>query len=89
MGFHTTLDLRCVRHLTAYGLHDDSTPSLQLYDHDWHCFGCRIGGSVYDFGARLYGLDTRGREFLQLRQRLAEKLLPLTLVSNRHGSCHP
>jgi RepB DNA-primase from phage plasmid/CHC2 zinc finger len=54
--------------------HDDSTPSLQLYDHDWHCFGCRIGGSVYDFGARLYGLDTRGREFLQLRQRLAEEL---------------
>jgi hypothetical protein len=69
--------------------HDDSTPSLQLYDHDWHCFGCRIGGSVYDFGARLYGLDTRGREFLQLRQRLAEELLPLTLVSNRHGSYHP
>ena len=54
--------------------HDDSTPSLQLYDHDWHCFGCRLGGSVYDFGARLYGLDTRGREFLQLRQRLAEEL---------------
>jgi hypothetical protein len=52
-------------------LHDDSTPSLQLYDHGWYCFACRIGGSIYDFGALLYGLDTRGNQFLQLRQRLA------------------
>ena len=41
--------------------HDDHTPSLQLYDHGWYCFGaCRTGGSIYDFGALLYGLDTRG-----------------------------
>jgi hypothetical protein len=59
--------------------HDpDSTPSLQLYEHSWHCFGCRLGGSVYDFGALLYRLDTRGHQFLQLRQRLAEELLHLT-----------
>jgi hypothetical protein len=54
--------------------HDDSTPSLQLYDHGWYCFACRIGGSIYDFGALLYGLDTRGNQFLQLRQRLAKEL---------------
>ena len=55
--------------------HDDSTPSLQLYDHGWYCFGaCRTGGSIYDFGALLYGLDTRGHQFLQLRQRLATEL---------------
>jgi hypothetical protein len=61
--------------------HDDRHPSLQLYQHDWYCFGaCRTGGTIYDFGALLYGLRPRGREFLQLRQRLAEDLLPLRLV---------
>ena len=55
--------------------HEDHTPSLQLYDNDWYCFGaCRAGGSIYDFGARLYGLGTRGGDFLELRRRLAEDL---------------
>jgi len=55
--------------------HDDSTPSLQLYDHGWYCFGaCHTGGSIYDFGALLFGLDTRGHQFLALRQRLATEL---------------
>ena len=55
--------------------HDDHTPCLQLYQHDWYCYGaCRTGGSIYDFGALLYGLGTRGRDFLKLRQRLAEDL---------------
>ncbi len=62
--------------------HDDTTPSLQLYDRSWYCFACRIGGSIYDFGALLFGLDTRGHQFLQLRQRLAAELSPLTPVSN-------
>ena len=55
--------------------HEDRTPSMQLYEHDWYCYGaCRTGGSIYDFGALLYGLGTRGRDFLKLRQRLAEDL---------------
>lgn len=54
--------------------HDDSTPSLQLYDHGWYCFACRIGGSVYDLGSLLWGLDTRGHQFLLLRQRLSREL---------------
>ena len=62
--------------------HADHTPSLQLYEHGWYCFGaCRTGGSIYDFGALLYGLDTKGHQFRALRQRLAEELLPLTPVS--------
>ena len=55
--------------------HDDRHPSLQLYQHDWYCYGaCRAGGTIYDLGALLYGLRPRGREFLELRQRLAEDL---------------
>jgi hypothetical protein len=48
-------------------------PSLQLYDDGWYCFACRIGGSIYDFGARLFELDTRGHQFLRLRQRLVHE----------------
>jgi hypothetical protein len=56
--------------------HDDRSPSLQLYDDGtWYCFGaCRAGGSIFDFAARLWQLDTRGRAFLTLRDRLAIEL---------------
>ena len=56
--------------------HDDSTPSLQLYpDGSWYCFGgCRTGGTVYDFAARLWGCETKDRAFLALRDRLAREL---------------
>ncbi|MHB8657439.1 MAG: DNA-primase RepB domain-containing protein [Solirubrobacteraceae bacterium] len=70
--------------------HDDANPSFQLYDHGWYCFGaCRTGGSIYDFAGLLYGLSSRGREFLQLRQRLAEDLLPLSVLSHLQGSWTP
>jgi len=69
-------------------LHDDHNPSLQLYDHSWYCFACRLGGSIYDFAALLFGLDTRGHQFLALRQRLAAEVLPPRLASITDGSCH-
>jgi hypothetical protein len=57
--------------------HDDHDPSLQLYDNgSWYCFGCREGGSIYDFAAQLWGLDTKGREFLELRARLTDAFRP-------------
>jgi RepB DNA-primase from phage plasmid/CHC2 zinc finger len=55
--------------------HDDSDPSLQLYpDGSWYCFACRVGGTVYDFAARLWGCETKDRAFLALRDRLAREL---------------
>ena len=65
--------------------HDDDTPSLQLYDHDWYCFGCCIGGSIYDFGAHLWALQPRGHQFLQLRQRLATELYPPARAQPRNA----
>ncbi len=59
--------------------HRDRTPSLHAYEtpeDGWFCFGCRRGGSVYDLGAGVMGLTTRGREFVELRRRLYELLLP-------------
>ncbi len=63
--------------------HDDRHPSLQLYDDgSWYCFGaCRRGGTIYDFAAALWLTGQsrdgklRGREFLRVRQRLAEIFL--------------
>ncbi len=55
--------------------HPDDTPSLQLYqDATWFCFGCQRGGSIYDFAGELWHLGTKGREFIQLRARLASQL---------------
>jgi hypothetical protein len=49
----------------------DSTPSLHCYpDGTWFCFGCRAGGSIFDFGARVWRMGTRGRDFIELRARL-------------------
>ncbi len=72
----TPLDLRCVRPPVSSGLHDDRHPSLQLYDDgSWYCFGaCRRGGTIYDFAAALWLTSTKGRAFIELRNRLAAEL---------------
>jgi hypothetical protein len=54
-------------------LHDDRTPSFHAYEHGWYCHGCRAGGSVYDLAARLWGIGTRGSDFVLLRRRLLEE----------------
>jgi hypothetical protein len=54
--------------------HQESDPSLQLYpDGSFYCFGagCGRGGTIIDFAAARWGMGTRGREFLELRRRLA------------------
>lgn len=59
-------------------LHEDRTPSMKVYDdvsRGWYCFSCAAGGSIYDLGGALYGLGTRGSDFIELRRRLASALL--------------
>ncbi len=59
--------------------HPDTSPSLQLYpDGTFYCYGrhdkrraCRKGGTIFDFAAAMWGLATRGNDFLELRRRLA------------------
>lgn len=56
--------------------HDERTGSLHCYaDGTWYCYGCRAGGSVFDFASRLWDIPTRGPSFVALRTRLAEELL--------------
>lgn len=65
--------IRCPFH----GGGDERTPSLQVYPDGggWFCFGCNAGGDVYTLGALLYGLESRGAGFREIRQRLASDLL--------------
>ena len=56
--------------------HEDERPSLHVYPtpaRGWCCFSCGRGGSIYDLAGPLWGLVTRGREFLQLRDLLDER----------------
>ncbi len=56
--------------------HGDERPSLHVYaaaSRGWNCFSCGRGGSVYDLAAGVWGLGTRGREFVDVRRRLLER----------------
>ena len=65
--------------------HADRTPSLHCYPDHFYCFGCRAGGDVYDFGARLLGVD-RDADFPALRRHLYGLLLPGVVMPSRVGS---
>jgi len=56
--------------------HEDHTPSLHVYEQPqdgWYCYGCkRHGHTVYDLASQLWGLETRGPAFIELRNRLNE-----------------
>jgi hypothetical protein len=58
----------------ACPFHEDRRPSLHLYgDGSFYCFGCKRGGTIYDFASDLWGTSTRGQEFLALRKRLSDR----------------
>jgi hypothetical protein len=53
--------------------HRDDDPSLHVFaepERGWFCFGCRRGGSVYDFAALLWRVNPRGTDFVRLRREL-------------------
>jgi hypothetical protein len=69
--------------------HEDRTPSLHVYHQPaqgWACFGCGRGGSVYDLAGELWQLNTRGPEFVELRNRLHDLLLPETARQRHEGA---
>jgi hypothetical protein len=65
-------------HKVVCPFHDDHAPSLHAYvepERGWCCYGCGAGGSIIDFGARLYRIEPRGAGFHEIRRRLAVDLL--------------
>jgi hypothetical protein len=60
-----------------HGDGQERTPSLHAYTdptRGWHCYGCDVGGSIIDFGARLWGITPRGAGYHDVRRRLAVAL---------------
>jgi hypothetical protein len=58
-------------------LHEgDNDPSLKVYADGggWFCYGCDRGGTIIDLAAGLWGLGTRGDDYLEVRRRLAAVL---------------
>ena len=47
-------------------------------DKTFFCFGCGVGGTVYDLARELSGIGDRGDEFRELRRWLARELLGAT-----------
>lgn len=62
--------------------HEDSTPSCHLTEELFFCHGCARGGSIYSLAGALWGLDTRGRDFLEIRERLSRELLGAAAVAS-------
>ena len=53
-------------------------PALHAYPdpaEGWYCFGCAAGGTIIDFGAKVFDIEPRGGGFIRLRRTLAEALL--------------
>lgn len=85
----TPLDLRAVHRPRTYGLHENRTPSVHVYDDPGrgrYCFGCGRGGSIYDPASLLWERPARGRDFIELRRERWSDVLPLSPVSNMTDS---
>ena len=63
----------------ACPFHPDDTPSLHVYPtpgQGWVCYGCTtpdgksLGGDIYTFASRLWGIPAQGSMFLGLQARL-------------------
>ncbi|MDQ1582454.1 MAG: RepB DNA-primase from phage plasmid [Microbacteriaceae bacterium] len=64
--------------------HGDGAASLHVYREPargWYCYGCRCGGSIYDFAALLWGLSTRGDDFVELADALCSVFGPEDMAS--------
>lgn len=57
-----------------HGGGNERNGSLRLYETTWYCFTCCEGGGIYQFASRLWGMERRGRGFIELRDRLEREL---------------
>ena len=49
--------------LVSYGMclcpfHNEKTPSMKIYENNFHCFGCGEHGDMIDFTAKLFGISS-------------------------------
>jgi hypothetical protein len=58
-----------------HGDGEERTPSLHVSGVVWHCQACKLGGTIYDFGAALYDIEPRREGFAELKRKLSVELL--------------
>lgn len=58
-----------------HGDGDERTPSLHATGTVWHCQACKLGGTIYDFGAALWDIEPREDGFKEIKARLGRELL--------------
>jgi hypothetical protein len=54
--------------------HPDEHPSAKAYGTRWVCFSCGARGDVIKLASEVYGLEPRGRDFIELRRLIAAAL---------------
>jgi hypothetical protein len=60
----------------ACPFHEDRRASLHVYPtgrQGWCCFSCRRGGTISDLAAGVWGMGTRGPDFVRVRDQLLER----------------
>lgn len=49
----------CVSHgMCLCPFHNEKTPSMKLYENNFHCFGCGEHGDMIDFTAKIFGISS-------------------------------
>lgn len=74
------------RHVGLCPFHKEKTPSFSVDANrqNYHCFGCQLHGDVFDFVARIEGIDFRGAlRLLADRAGIPLRRSPLTSVEKR------
>ena len=49
----------CVSHgMCLCPFHNEKTPSMKIYENNFHCFGCGEHGDMIDFTAKIFGISS-------------------------------
>lgn len=49
----------CVSHgMCLCPFHNEKTPSMKIYENNFHCFGCGEHGDAIDFTAKIFGISS-------------------------------
>jgi len=49
----------CVSHgICLCPFHNEKTPSMKIYENNFHCFGCGEHGDMINFTAKIFGISS-------------------------------
>ena len=79
---YVRLTKKVANHWGCCPFHNEKTPSMKIYEQDFHCFGCGVGGNVFTFLTKIEGIS-----FVEAVQTLAERSnIQLPTLENNQDS---